>query len=70
MAKGFGFPLLAVIPRMEDPQQTVLQVRRDRKLYLAASAYFTLILAVLGAEVAGITVISSVMSKLIIRLTS
>lgn len=64
MAKRFGFPVLAVIPRIEDPRQLVLQAKRDRKLYIAAGAYFSLILAVLAAEVTGVAVISTVISSL------
>lgn len=63
-AKKLGMPLLAVIPRIEDPQQLLSQARRDRKLYLAAGAYFSLILAVLVTEIAGITIISKVVSRL------
>lgn len=63
MAKNFGFPVLAVIPRIEDPQLLVLQAKRDRKLYIAAGAYFSLILAVLAIEVAGITVISKIIGR-------
>lgn len=62
--KKMGMPLLAVIPRIEDPQQLLSQARRDRKLYLAAGAYFSLILAVLVAEIADITIISKVVSRL------
>lgn len=66
MAKSLGFPVLAVIPRIEDPQLLVQQARRDRKLYIASALYFLLILAVLAVEVAGINVIS----KFVGRLTS
>jgi polyferredoxin len=56
-------PILAAIPRIEDPQQTALQVRQDRRLYVAAVLYFSLILAVLAMEVLNITVISTLMEK-------
>lgn len=55
MAKVFGLPILAAIPRIEDPQQTALQVRQDRRLYLAAGLYFSVILGVLALETLGIT---------------
>jgi len=64
MAKKLGLPVLAVIPRIVDPLQQLSQAKRDRKLYLAAGAYFSLILAVLVAELAGITIISKVVSQL------
>ncbi|MBC7961369.1 MAG: hypothetical protein H7Y05_00315 [Steroidobacteraceae bacterium] len=63
MARQFGFPVLAVIPRIEDPQLLVLQAKRDRKLYIAAGAYFSLILAVLATEVTGIAAISKIISR-------
>ena len=64
MAKQFEFPLLAIIPKIEDPKQVAQQAKRDRKLYIAAGAYFSLILAVLAIEVAGINVISKIISNL------
>jgi polysaccharide chain length determinant protein (PEP-CTERM system associated) len=63
MAKQFGLPILAVIPRIEDPQQTALQTGKDRRLYLAAGLYFSMILAVLVLEVLGITAISNLWAK-------
>lgn len=65
MVKQLGLPVLAVIPRIEDPQQLLLQAKRDRKLYIAASVYFSLILVVLAAEASGITLISKAISRLI-----
>jgi len=64
MAKELGIPVLAVIPRILDPQQSVLQAKRDRYLFIAATVYFSLILAVLAAEITGIEVISKVISTL------
>lgn len=64
IAKQLGMPVLAVIPRIEDSQQLLLLARRDRKLYLAAGAYFSLILVVLLTEVAGITIISKAINRL------
>lgn len=63
MAKQFGLPVLAVIPRIEDPQQIAQQVRQDRRLYFATGLYFSLILAVLVLEVSGAAVISNLMAK-------
>jgi polysaccharide chain length determinant protein (PEP-CTERM system associated) len=64
MAKHFGFPVLAVIPRVEDPLLLVRQAKRDLKLCIAASAYFSLILAVLVSEITGVAVISKIISRL------
>src|SRR5512133_145457 len=63
MAKTFGLPILAVIPRIDDPQQIAQQTRKNRRLYLASGLYFSVILAVLALEVTGVTVISTLMNK-------
>jgi polysaccharide chain length determinant protein (PEP-CTERM system associated) len=63
MAKQFGLPVLAVIPRIEDPQQTAVQARQDRRLYIAAGLCFSVIFAVLALEVLGITAISNLVAK-------
>lgn len=68
MARTFGLPILAVIPRIEDPQQIAEQVRRDRKLYIAAGAYFSLILGVLALELLGISVISNLVGKMLTKI--
>jgi len=64
MARHFGFPVLAVIPRIGNPQLQLLQAKRDRTLYIAAAACFSMILAVLAIEVAGINVISKIVSRI------
>lgn len=64
MAAGFGLPVLAVIPKIEDPQQIAVQARKDRRLYIASGLYFSMIIAVLALEVLGVTVISAVMSRI------
>ncbi|MGB9081951.1 MAG: XrtA system polysaccharide chain length determinant [Desulfuromonadaceae bacterium] len=65
MAKHFGLPVLAVIPQMEDPEQSTLQARRDRRLYIASGLYFSVILAVLALEFLEITVVSELMNKIV-----
>jgi hypothetical protein len=57
MARHFGLPILAVIPRIEDPQQIAAEAVKDRKIYIAAGAYFSLILAVLALELLGINIL-------------
>ena len=64
MAKQFGLPILAIIPRMEDPQLTAVQSRQNRKLYFAAAMYFSLILAVLVLEALGVADISRLTLKI------
>ena len=64
MVKQLGLPVLAVIPRVEDPQQVLLQSKRDRMLYIASSAYFMFILVVLAVEAVEGSLISGVISRL------
>ena len=40
MAKQFGLPILAVIPRIEEPQLLALQAKQDRRLYIAVRTLF------------------------------
>lgn len=49
--KSIGVPILAVVPRIEDPEEQRRSVKRDRWFFTAAGAYFCLILAVLTMEV-------------------
>lgn len=62
--KQLGLPVLAVIPRIEDPQQSILVAKQDRWLYIAAGCYFSLILVLLIFEIAEISVISNLFNRL------
>ena len=64
MAQNFGLPILAVIPRIEDPNQVVLAARQDLRLYITAGIYFSLILALLILEIADISAITNLFSRL------
>jgi polysaccharide chain length determinant protein (PEP-CTERM system associated) len=64
MAKQFGLPILAIIPHIEDPQLIAVQSRQNRKLFIAAGMYFSLILAVLALEALGVTDISRLLNKI------
>jgi polysaccharide biosynthesis transport protein len=64
IAKQFGMPLLAVIPKIDDPQRLVMQTKSDRRLYLISTAYFALIVVVLVAEVVGVDVVAKVIGRL------
>jgi hypothetical protein len=55
MAKLFGLPVLAVIPRIEDPRHNQAQAGKDRVLYLSAGLYYLVILVVFALEVLGKT---------------
>jgi polysaccharide biosynthesis transport protein len=63
MAKEFGLPILAAIPRIENPLQTALLTRKDRRLFIAAGLYFSLILAVLALETLNVAEFTNLMSK-------
>lgn len=65
MARMFGLPVLAVIPRIEDSEQLAVQARQDRKLYAAGGMYFLVIVAVLALEVLSVTLISNLVHKTI-----
>ena len=64
MVKQLGLSVLAVIPRIENPQQHALTARADRRLYLAAGCYFILILALLILEFVEILVVSNLFGRL------
>ncbi len=64
MAANFGLPVLAIIPQIEDPQKNNLQARQDRRLYISAGLYFSMILGVLVLEVLGVTGVSTLMDKI------
>jgi hypothetical protein len=45
--------VLAVIPKISDPQAIEKERQRDRRLYLASGSYFSMILALLALELIG-----------------
>ncbi|MRR55611.1 MAG: chain-length determining protein [Deltaproteobacteria bacterium] len=49
--KVFGLPVLAAIPSIRDPQVQALKQKKDIRVFIAAGAYFCLILMVLAYEV-------------------
>jgi succinoglycan biosynthesis transport protein ExoP len=57
--KALGIKVLAVIPKISDPQEIEKERRKDLGLYLAAGAYFSMIVAVLALEVMGISPVES-----------
>jgi polysaccharide chain length determinant protein (PEP-CTERM system associated) len=54
LLKGFGVPILAVIPNIQNPVDIMMQKKKDIKLYSIAGVYFCLILTVLLVEVLGV----------------
>jgi polyferredoxin len=49
--KKLGVPILAVVPTIRNPQEISLRRKKDIRIFVAASAYFSLIVAVLVYEV-------------------
>jgi polysaccharide chain length determinant protein (PEP-CTERM system associated) len=49
--KALGLPVLAVIPSIRNPQEHALRTKKDIRVFIAAGAYFSLILLVLAYEV-------------------
>jgi polysaccharide chain length determinant protein (PEP-CTERM system associated) len=62
--KTFGIPLLAVIPRIENPEVVAQQIKKDRRLYLGGGLYFSVILAILATEAAGLNLITRLVNRL------
>jgi polysaccharide chain length determinant protein (PEP-CTERM system associated) len=48
--KVFGFPIMAVIPKILDPEEQLREKNRDKRLYRLACVYFGLILMILTLE--------------------
>lgn len=48
--KSLGVPILAVIPRIQNPQELQMTRRRDIRFFAISGAYFSIILAVLTFE--------------------
>jgi len=51
MLKAMGLNVLAIIPNIVDPQQIVVQAKKDRILYVCSGAYLFIIIGVLTFEV-------------------
>ena len=63
MAKQLGLPVLAIIPRIEDPLKIKGQKRQDLKLYTLSGLYFSLIVATLVSEMMGSTIVSRLIGR-------
>jgi polysaccharide chain length determinant protein (PEP-CTERM system associated) len=65
--KHLGLPVLAVIPLKKNEQLAAQMRRRDKKLFLAAGAYFCVILAFLAMELLGVELMDKWIETLQIR---
>jgi hypothetical protein len=48
--RALGVQVLAVVPKIRAPEMVEIENRKDTRLYVAAGAYFSLILAILALE--------------------
>jgi polysaccharide chain length determinant protein (PEP-CTERM system associated) len=55
MVKQLGFPVLAVIPVIEDPLEKAIQRKKDIRLYLISFVYFGFLVACVLLELLGLT---------------
>lgn len=62
--KKLGYDVLAVIPTIFNQEEMDKTALKDRKIYLAAGCYFTLICLVLTHELLGFTLIEKFLTKL------
>ncbi|MRR07229.1 MAG: chain length-determining protein [Deltaproteobacteria bacterium] len=62
--KKLGYDVLAVIPTIFNQEEADKVVKKDRKVYVVAGAYFALICLVLTHELLGLTLIEKVLVKL------
>ncbi|MBJ6723669.1 XrtA system polysaccharide chain length determinant [Geomesophilobacter sediminis] len=53
-AKGFGVPVLAVIPMLLDPKLVAIQQKRSRRIFAGAAVYFLLLLVFPALELLGL----------------
>lgn len=62
--KSLGVPVLAVIPKMTDPGEELVQRKKDMRLYLAAGVYLSMILAVLALEALNVSAVDKVIGRI------
>jgi polysaccharide chain length determinant protein (PEP-CTERM system associated) len=62
--KGMGLSVMAVIPRIRVEEELQKERKRDRRLYLAASSYFAVILLVLATEALGYSLVERLFQTL------
>ncbi|QEM68674.1 chain-length determining protein [Geobacter sp. FeAm09] len=60
--KGFGVPILAIIPHMLDPQEVALQHKRAKRLFTLGGVYFLFLLCFPVMELLGLNYVDTMMS--------
>jgi hypothetical protein len=58
--KSLGINVLAVIPKISDPQATEKERRRDLRLYLASGTYFSMVVFLLALEILDVSPVERV----------
>ncbi len=58
--KSFGVPVVAVIPKISDPNTVALERRRDRRCYTISGMYFSAIVALLVFEFIGVSPVDEI----------
>jgi succinoglycan biosynthesis transport protein ExoP len=62
--KALGINVLAVIPKISDPQAIEIERRRDIRLYLVSGVYFSMIVALLALEFLGISPVERIIGMI------
>jgi polysaccharide chain length determinant protein (PEP-CTERM system associated) len=62
--KALGVNVLAVIPKISDPQAIVNERRRDLRLYLVSGTYFSMIVALLALELLGMSPVEMIVGMI------
>jgi len=60
--KGFGVPVLAVIPHIPDPQEVAVQRRRATRLFAFTGVYFLFLLSFPAMEILGLGYVDKMIS--------
>ena len=62
--KSIGVPVLAVIPRVQDPMQMKISRKKDMGLYILSAGYLSMILLVLALELVRPALIDSLLGRI------
>lgn len=62
--KALGINVLAVIPKISDPQAIEKERRKDLRLYIASGTYFSMIVALLALEVFGLSPVERIIEMI------
>ena len=65
--KALGMPVLAIIPRIINPEEIIKMKKKDIVIYSVAGVYIVCILAVLGMEVLGLDYIEKIFNTIFMK---